>query len=98
MQAQLYGSLTPMLFSVVFLTDQSVQQLWIIYCCTVQNIAILKYLEGLLKALLKSGLKISPKKFQPFRTELQYIGKTILYQTIKNQTVRHTKIQTTKDC
>ena len=31
----------------------------------------------LLKALLKNGLKISPKKCQPFRKELQYMGNTI---------------------
>ena len=34
-------------------------------------------LEDLLKALRKNGLKISPKKCQLFRTELQYIGNTI---------------------
>ena len=34
-------------------------------------------LEDLLKALQKNGLKISPKKFQLFKTELQYIGNTI---------------------
>ena len=34
-------------------------------------------LEDLLKALLKNGLKISPKKSQLFRTELQYMGNTI---------------------
>ena len=34
-------------------------------------------LENLLKALLKNGLKISPKKCQLFRTELQYMGNTI---------------------
>ena len=34
-------------------------------------------LEGLLKALRKNGLKISPKKYQLFRTELQYMGNTI---------------------
>ena len=31
----------------------------------------------LLKALLKNGLKISPKKYQLFRKELQYMGNTI---------------------
>ena len=31
----------------------------------------------LLKALLKNGLKISPKKCQHFRKKLQYIGNTI---------------------
>ena len=35
-------------------------------------------LEDLLKALLKNGLKISPKKCQLFRMKLQYMGNTIL--------------------
>ena len=34
-------------------------------------------LEDLLKALLKNGLKISPKKCQLFRTDLQYMGNKI---------------------
>ena len=34
-------------------------------------------LENLLKALLKNGLKISPKKCQLFRKELQYMGNII---------------------
>ena len=34
-------------------------------------------LEDLLQALLKNGLKISPKKCQLFRKELQYMGNTI---------------------
>ena len=34
-------------------------------------------LEDLLKALLMNGLRTSPKKWQLFRTELQYIGNTI---------------------
>ena len=34
-------------------------------------------LEDLLKALYKIGLKISPKKCQLFKTELQYMGNTI---------------------
>ena len=33
--------------------------------------------EDLLKVLRKNGLKISPKKCQLFRTELQYMGNTI---------------------
>ena len=37
-------------------------------------------LEDLLKALLKNGLKISPKKCQQFRTELQYMGNTIFIE------------------
>ena len=39
-------------------------------------------LEDLLKALRKNGLKISPKKCQLFRTELQYMGNIIF---IKNR-------------
>ena len=34
-------------------------------------------LEDLLKALLKNGLKISPKKCQLFRKDLQYMENTI---------------------
>ena len=34
-------------------------------------------LEDLLKALLKNGLKISPRKCQLFKTELQYMGNII---------------------
>ena len=41
-------------------------------------------LEDLLKALLKNGLKISPKKCQLFKTDLQYMGNDIF---IKNRKV-----------
>ena len=41
-------------------------------------------LEDLLKVLLKNGLKISPKKCQLFRTNLQYMGNKIF---IQNKTV-----------
>ena len=34
-------------------------------------------LEDLLKTLHKNGLKISPKKCQLFKTDLQYMGNTI---------------------
>ena len=37
--------------------------------------------EDLLKALLKNGLKISPKKCQLFRTNLQYMGNKIFIQS-----------------
>ena len=43
-----------------------------------------KQLVDLLQALCKNGLKISPKKCQLFRTELQYMGNTIF---IKERTV-----------
>ena len=38
-------------------------------------------LEDLLKALLKNGLKISPKKCQLFKTKLQYMGNEIIIQS-----------------
>ena len=37
-------------------------------------------LEDLLKALLKNGLKISPKKCQLFRINLHYMGNEIFIQ------------------
>ena len=37
-------------------------------------------LEDLLNALCKHGLKISPKKCQLFKTELQYVGNTIFME------------------
>ena len=40
-------------------------------------------LEDLLKALLKNGLKISPKKCQLFKTELKYMGNTIFIKDRK---------------
>ena len=40
-------------------------------------------LEDLLKALLKNGLKISPKKCQLFKTSLQYMGKEIFIENKK---------------
>ena len=40
-------------------------------------------LEDLLKALLRNGLKISPKKCQLFRTNLQYMGNEIFIQNKK---------------
>ena len=39
--------------------------------------------EDLLKALLKNGLKISPKKCQLFKTSLQYMGNEIFIQNRK---------------
>ena len=43
----------------------------------------MKKLEDLLKALLKNGLKISPKKCQLLRTSLQYMGNEIFIQNRK---------------
>ena len=40
----------------------------------------MRKLEDLLKALLKNGLKISPRKCRLFKKELQYMGKTIFIQ------------------
>ena len=40
-------------------------------------------LEYLLKALLKNGLKVSPRKCQLFKTELQYMGNVIFIKDRK---------------
>ena len=39
-----------------------------------------KSFRGFVASILKNGLKISPKKCQPFRTELQYIGNNVFIQ------------------
>ena len=44
----------------------------------------LEKLEDLLKTLCKNGLKISPKKCQLFKTDLQYMSNAI---SIKNKRV-----------
>ena len=44
---------------------------------TLSKISHIAKLEDLLKTLLKNGLKISPKKCQLFRTNLQYMGSKI---------------------
>ena len=50
---------------------------------TPTNKAHMAKLEDLLKALLKNGLKISPKKCQLFKTELQYMENTIFIKDRK---------------
>ena len=40
----------------------------------------MRKLKDLLKALLKNGLKISPRKYQLFKEELQYMGNKIFIQ------------------
>ena len=40
-------------------------------------------MEDLLKAFLKNGLKISPKKCQLFKTSLQYMGNEIFIENKK---------------
>ena len=43
----------------------------------------LKHVTALLKALIRNGLKISPKKCMLFRTQLTYMGHTLM---IKDKT------------
>ena len=47
---------------------------------TLSKRSFIEKLEDLLKALLKNGIKISPKKCQLFRTNLQYMGNEIFIQ------------------
>ena len=48
--------------------------------CTPSRQYHMTKLEDLLKVLVKNGLKISLKKCQLFRKELQYMGNTIFIQ------------------
>ena len=45
--------------------------------------ALIAKLEDLLKALFKNSLKISPRKCQLFKTELQYMGNVIFIEDRK---------------
>ena len=61
-------------------------------------------LEDLLKALLKNGLKISPKKCQLFKTELQYMeniifikDKKVCLKPLRGKTQSHTKMKSTNN-
>ena len=53
------------------------------YTDTPSNKSHMNKLEDLLKALLKNGLKKSPKKCQLFKTSLQYMGNEIFIQNSK---------------
>ena len=52
----------------------------IFYCLLHQQNSHITKLEDLLKALLKNGLKISPKKCQLFSTNWHYMGNEIFIQ------------------
>ena len=54
--------------------------IWQTYCCSHLPNNHTRKLEDLLKALLKNGLKISPRKCQLFKKELQYMGNIIFIQ------------------
>ena len=51
-------------------------------------------LEDLLKAMIKNGLKLSPKKCQLFRTTLTYIGNDF---NIKNRIITITSLKTGRE-
>ena len=64
--------------------ENIVKQLWMIYYYLHPlKRAHMSKLEDLLKALLKNGLKISQKKCQLFKTELQYMGNVIFIKERK---------------
>ena len=61
------------------------KQLWMIYLLFTPSKKVhMAKLEDLLKALLTNSLKISQRKCQLFKTELQYMGNVIF---IKNKKV-----------
>ena len=71
---------------------------------TLSREAHVNKLEDLLKALLKNGLKILPKKCQLFRTSLQYMGnkifienKKVCVKTLRSRLEAIQKTTSTKD-
>ena len=67
----------------VFKMENIVRQSWMIFYYLHHQKDPRNKLEDLLKALLKNGLKISPKKCQLFRTNLHYMGNEIFIQNKK---------------
>ena len=67
----------------VFKMENIVRQSWMIFYYLHHQKDPRNKLEDLLKALLKNGLKISPKKCQLFRTNLHYMGNEIFNQNKK---------------
>ena len=64
--------------------ENTVRQSWMIYCFPhLQRKAHIAKLEDLLNALLKNSLRISPKKCQLFKTELQYMRNIIFIKDRK---------------
>ena len=74
---------TLMQFETVFKVENIVKPSWMIFYYLLNQKSHMNKLEDLLKALLKNGLKISPKKCQLFRTSLQYMGNEIFIQNRK---------------
>ena len=73
--------LISMQFLIVFKARNTVKQSWMIfYCFHLQKSSHMAKLEDLLNALLNNGLKISPKKCQLFRTNLNYMGNAMFIQ------------------
>ena len=61
-------------------------------------------LEDILSALLKNGLKVSPKKCQLFKTSLQYMGNEIfiekqesMHKAIEKHVRGNTEVAATQD-
>ena len=59
------------------------KQLWMILYSSPHQKSHTNKLEDILSALLKNGLKISPKKCQLFKTSLQYMGNEIFIENKK---------------
>ena len=69
---------------------------------TPSNESHINKLEDTLSALLRNGLKVSPKKCQLFRTSLQYMGneifienKKVCMKTFEKQVRSNTKVTAT---
>ena len=72
-----------MQFWIVSKVENTVKQSWMTLLFTPSKNSHMNKLEDLLKALLKNGLIISPKKCQLFKTSLQYMGNEIFIQNRK---------------
>ena len=65
-------------FQTVYKVGNIVRQLWMTYYDLQHQNNSFDQIRGLIKGITqKNGLKISPKNYQLFKTELQYMGNTI---------------------
>ena len=71
---------------------------------TPSNNSHINKLQDILNALLKNGLKISPKKCQLFKTSLQYMGnemfienKKVCMKPLRSRLEAIQRLQTSKD-
>ena len=61
-------------------SKNTVKQSWVILCCLFPQKVLIWQIRRFIKSTVKNGLKISPKKCQLLRTNLNYVANEIFIQ------------------